>query len=245
MNQQQIKKTVEDSVLQGIFGAVRSYQFGHSREPLSRIEEAVQKALPNLEERKVLAARLIELLEGDSTDDAKKFACLQLAVLDATTAVPALSKLLGSERQADMAIHALESITDLSAGKTLRDALDTTEGLVRIGVINALGKRQDHPAVTALGALLLDNDAMTSEAAARALGMIRGTSAYMALTKALPKVSSGTRQRIGDALLACAEDLILQKKLHEAEWIYSQLHSDSESAPVRKAAQLGLERIKG
>jgi hypothetical protein len=85
---------------------------------------------------------------------------------------------------------------------------------------------------------------MVSEASARALGMIRGVSAYLVLSKALTKVPPGTRQRIGDALLACAEDLVSQGKHREAAWIYDQLDSSSESEPVRKAAQIGLERIK-
>lgn len=236
---------VEDSILQGAFISARTYQFGHSREPLSRIEEAVQRALPSLDARKKLASQLIGLLESPSTDDARKFACLQLGMLDAAEAVPVLTRLIDAKDLADMATHALESITHISAAKALRAALDTTKGIIRVGIINALGRRRDHAAVPALGALLLDSDSMTSEAAARALGMIRGTSAYMELIKALPKAPPGTRQRIGDALLACAEDLVAQEKLREAAWIYTQLHSTAESSPVQKAAQLGLKRIRG
>ena len=244
MNQQETKPMIEDSILQGAFISVRTYQFGHSREPLSRIEEAVQKALPSLEARKRLASQLIGVLESHSTVDARKFACLQIGVLDAAEAVPVLTRLIDVKDLEEMATHALESITHISAAKALRTALDTTEGMTHVGIINALGRRCDHTAVPALGAFLLDSDSVTSEAAARALGMIRGTSAYMALIKALPKAPPGTRQRIGDALLACAEDLIFQKKLREAEWIYAQLDADNESVPVRKAAQVGLKRIQ-
>lgn len=245
MNQQEIQPNNKDSTLQGLFVAVRTYQFGQSREPLAHVEDAVRKSLPNLVERNALAAGLIALVDGESSSDAKDFACRQIAVLDAAEAVPSLAKLLGAEGYADVVLQALESITHISAGKALREALDTSTGLVRVGIINALGRRHDHTAVTALGALLLDSDPMVSEAAARALGMIRGTSAYMALSNALSKVPPGTRQRIGDALLACAEDLMAQVKYREAEWIYSQLVSPAESVQVRKAAQLGLERSKG
>lgn len=245
MDQQETQPVIEDSFIQGEFIAARSYQFGQSRVPLARIEEAVLKSLPDLEARKRLAAWLITLLGDDSTADAKDFACRQIAVLDAAEAVPALTQLLDAESNAEMALLALESITHNSAAKALRGALDTTTGRVRVGAITALGRRHDHPAVPSLGALLLDSDPMVSEASARALGMIRGTSAYMALSKALPKIPAKTHQRIGDALLACAEDLVAQEKLREAAWIYTQLHTTAESGSVRKAAQLGLERIKG
>lgn len=245
MTEQATQRVIKDSVLLGLFTTIRTYQFGQSRETLAHIEEAVWKSLPILEERKALAAEFIALLEGESSADAKEFACRQLAILDATEAVPSLASLLDSEGYADVVLQALESITHISAGKALREALDTTTGLVRVGVINALGRRKDHPSVTALGAMLLESDPLVSEAAARALGMIRGTSAYMALSKAHDKVTPQTRRRIGDALLACAEDLMAQVKFREAEWIYRQLVSPAEAVAVRKAAQLGLERIKG
>ncbi len=243
MNQHETKPVIEDSVLQGIFGAVRSYQFGQSREPLAHIEWAVQKALPNPMKRKALAAQLIALLEGDSTSEAKDFACFQIALLDATEAVPVLTKLLECEERANLALHALESITDISAGKALRKALETTTGLVRVGVINALGRRRDSVAVSALETQLIDSDPRVSETAARALGMIRGKLAIWVLQNVLlDKIPAGIRQRVGDALLACAEDLVSQEKRQEAARIYTKLDSPSEPEPIRTAARIGLAR---
>ena len=54
----------------------------------------------------------------------------------------------------------------------LREAIDDSDGKVKIGIINTIGRRRDNEAVDALAELLEDKDQAIVSAAAAALGNI-------------------------------------------------------------------------
>jgi thioredoxin-like negative regulator of GroEL len=86
--------------------------------------------------------------------------------------------------------------------------------------------------------MVYSEDPIMASAAISALGKI-GAPAAKPLTKAKQK-SAANQRAISDALLLVAEDLIDTGDVDAARAIYKSLNSDSEEAPVRKAAEIGL-----
>jgi HEAT repeat protein len=103
----------------------------------------------------------------------------------------------------------------------------------------SLAYRADPAAVPALAALLEDNAASITIAAARALGNIADAGSARALATALPSASGEPRRRIGDACLACADRLARDGKTAEAATVYRKLNAPSEPQAIRLAALQG------
>lgn len=89
---------------------VSKYEFGDSRIPLSDVQDMVRRSLQSPDSRARLAAMLGELLEGNATVDAKRFACRQLALIGTKAQVAQLAALLSDPALMDLAKYALDRI---------------------------------------------------------------------------------------------------------------------------------------
>ena len=67
--------------LDGAFAALRTYDWGPTRELLLPIDIAVISTHANVEARQRLEGRLLEVLESDSPRAAKDFVCRQLCAM--------------------------------------------------------------------------------------------------------------------------------------------------------------------
>lgn len=144
-------------------------------------------------------AELLAVLRSDAQPAEKALACKNLAIYGSDAAVGELAKLLPDEQLSSWARIALEAIPGTAASAALREAADSLQGQLLIGMINSLGVRRDVEAVPQLTKRLQDADQEVAAAAAVALGKIGGQPAAAALVAALsdatePKVRSAIAQ---------------------------------------------------
>jgi HEAT repeat protein len=185
------------------------------------------------------------VLSSDSTRAGKQFVCRELSIIGTEQSVPVLAKMLTDEETSDMARYALERIPGNAVNEALRAGLAKTSGKTKVGIINSLGERRDARAVSALGKLISDSEEMVAEAAASALGKIRGSRATEILAKAKDKTSGKLRLAVLDAYLQCADQLAAEGENKQARAIYKELYDTDMPGPIRIAAQGGMLRSIG
>lgn len=220
---------------------VTAADFGQEADAFGKVDAWVIASKDNAEQRKLVLSRMAAMLDDPkSTPAAKDFACRQLYRLGNEEAVPTIAKLLAKKETADIALYALERMTAPAAGAALRSALPSSEGIVRVGIINALGQRRDREALAAIAALTTDGNVAIAEAALAALGKIASPEAAASLKEARTKVSCELAAPAATALLACAAGLMKDGNTAEAEAIYTSMYVPKEAPFIRAAALKGL-----
>ncbi len=183
-------------------------------------------------------AALLGFLKTPATLSAKLTATRFLRVVAGDTAVPALQAMLADPRSADYAIYVLQQLPGPAAEGALVQALTSTRGTARAGVVTALGERRANGALPALVPLLSQPE--FNVAAATAIGRIGGPAAAAALTASYGAAQGPFKRTLAPSMLAVAESLLAAKNPEGALGIYRTLSSDrSLPAPVRRAAFLG------
>jgi len=119
--------------------------------------------------------------------------------------------LLGDDRVPDYARDALESIPDPAADAALREALPKLKGLLLIGAINSI-RRRDPNAIEPLGALIHDEDTTVAGAAALAAGEISGPVAAKMLLRALGTTKGAVRTDVAVGALLCADRMMAEDR---------------------------------
>ena len=182
---------------------------------------------------------LINILQSSAPPAEKAVPCKQLAIYGTKDSVPALAALLADAELASWARIALEAIPDPAAAAALRNALDTLQGKLLIGVINSIGVRRDPKAVSDLAKKLKDQDPNVVSAAAAALGRIGGATAAKALTQSLSAAPEAARSDVAQGCILCAESFLAQGKATDARKLYDTVRT----ASVPRQRQ--LEAIRG
>lgn len=181
------------------------------------------------------ASELVALVKDpNATTFEKAKACQRLAVIGTKDAIPALAALLPDEKLNLYARFALEAIPDAAVDDALREAAAKLRGRQLIGVINSIGKRKDAKALDLLKGLMEKADQPVASAAAHALGRLGTVEAAAVLTAALAQ-ESPVKRCLGDAALACAEELAAAGKKAEAVALYQTV----AKATVPKHMQVG------
>jgi len=186
-----------------LLAELSQYEYDDVRIPLREAHLWVTAALNSDQDSIAVAGALATLLDGDATLDCKLFVCRQLARVGGAAEVPALAALLNNADTADMARIALEAIQGPEADAALIEALETTSGAVRVGVINSVGERGAKDAVSSLRRLAKNGDADEAEAAVAALGKIGTRGAAHALKRAKRGASPALREAIENAQCVC------------------------------------------
>ncbi len=149
---------------------------GQSRGELQRMTDEQLATTPHKSAKimKMGSDELARLLKDpDASDFVKAKACQRLAVVGNEGAVPAIAALLSESTLAHYARTALEPMPGKAADDVLREALDTLEGDLLVGVINSVAWRRDPEALGALATLRRSDDAAVSNAATGAISRIR------------------------------------------------------------------------
>lgn len=165
----------------------------------------------------------LAILRSDAPAADKALACKRLAIDGSSEAVPDLAKLLPDPQLSSWARIALEVIPGPEADEALRQAAESLEGRLQVGVINSIGVRRDAKAVEQLAKRLQDKDADVASAAAVALGLIGDADATTALREALPGAAKPVNSAVAEGLILCAEQLLAAEKGVEAAEIYDQV----------------------
>ena len=229
-----------DEAADKAFDSLATYEWGADRAALAAIDTAVAASHDDAAAKKALSGRLVAVLESDSPQAAKDFACRKLSLVAEADAVPTLAALLTDEKLSHMARYALERMPCPEAVKAMRDAVARTEGRLKVGMINSLGVRRDAEATGALIALLDDSDKDVAGAAAAALGEIGTPETAKALGAFQAKAPEALKLQAADAYLACAEKLVAAGKKIDAMMIYKSLAKPDQPKHVRLAATRGL-----
>ena len=231
--------------LSEVLTQVAKYEYGHSREPLSKLSDMVRSSLASPAQAREMEDALDRLLDSDATRDGKEAVCRELSVIGSEHSVPVLARLLGQPPIAEMARYALERIGGPAADAALLNALPNAVGDTRIGIVYTLGRHRARTAVQELKEMLGSPDATLASAAADALASIADAPAQAALNAALDKATAQHRVFLADALLRCAERLKESDDWQVAFAIYKRLYQSDESEIVRVAALRGLGAISG
>jgi HEAT repeat protein len=170
-------------------------------------------------------AELVALLQSNAPDAEKAIACKQLAVFGDRSSVAVLAPLLEDPRLSSWARIALEAIPGAEADAALRQAMETVNGRLLVGVINSIGVRRDSDAVDQLAPRLNDQDSAVASAAAAALGRIGNEQARKALRDALASGTSIASSAIAEGCVLSAERLLADGEAEEAAAIYDEVRS--------------------
>jgi HEAT repeat protein len=217
-------------------GRLKAYKFGQEDEAINAIRDAATGSFNDPASRQKLATGLGVILESDATNDAKHFACRQLALIGAEQQVPALAKLLTDQDLSQIARYALARIPGEAVDRVLLDGLDKTDGANKLGIINTLGNRRYNAAVEPLTKLLGNSRSEVACESARALGRIGTPAAAKALEGTL---KSGNGEMI-DAYLNCADALRAAGNRELAGSMYTRVLDSDLPGSVRAAALKGF-----
>jgi HEAT repeat protein len=225
--------------------AVATFEYGQDSGPLVRAEQIVVEAAKDAKLREAVEQRLLRTLDAASTTDAKSFLCRQLRTIGTARCVPQLEKLLTDPQLSHMARYALGRIEDQAAAAALHRALPKTAGKLQVGILNTLGERRYRQALPDIVRLLRSPDSAVAQASAGALGRIGGTQAAETLQAARAGASKALSQRIDNALLVCAEQLLADGLTNEAKLIYARFYSPEQPMHLRLAGLHGFVLAQG
>ena len=166
-------------------------------------------------------ASLIAVLQSaDASLHDKALACKQLAVVGDESAVPVLASLLGDEKLSHYARFALEPIPGKAVDAALREALNSVQGTLKLGVINSIGARRDADAIPALKELLASEDSALADAAASALARIGTPDSVGILIESLASAQGDRADFLADALVIGADVLRRDGNKDQAVAVY-------------------------
>ncbi len=223
--------------------ALMHYESGADATPLRQYEQRVAQSVNDAALRASVEADLLRVLAGDSTFEAKRFACLNLAVIGTEASVPGLAALLKQEETVGIACAALAQNPSSQASIELRQALGSTTGRAQAQVAHALGVRKDTKAVAQLNRLATGTDLDAAEAAVIALGKIGTPGAQKTLAALRQECPEPLSRAVVEASLSLAEDLAARGRPRIAAGIYSELLVPTRPADIRRGAFGGLVRL--
>jgi len=234
------RAAVDLQKLDGLLTQIKTYDYGQSRENLTKITDIIREAGTSPDALLQIEKRLDNFVRSDATFAARQFACRKLSLIGTTNSVDALSPMLTDEKYSDMARYALERIPGSAVDKALRDALPKAAGKAKVGIINTLAVRGDQKAVPQIAKLIDDSDQMVAAAAIAALGQIGDSAATDTLRTALTRTVGKFRTKLLDAYLKCADRLASAGKKKEAFAIYEKVYTTEKPVPIRAAALTGI-----
>ena len=174
---------------------------------------------------------LIALLQSDAPAAERAVACKHLAVHGTAVAVPELAKLLVDEQLSSWARIALEAIPGPEVDEALREAMDSVDGRLLVGVINSIGVRRDAGAVDPLTDQMTNDNVVVASAAAAALGRIGNEMAANALRQALADGPAGIRSDVAEGCVLCAERFLSEGNAELAASMYDEVRNADVPRP--------------
>jgi len=210
---------------------------------------AIYAARPGADtQRKMVAETLAGELEGSHSDELKAFLCRQLQLCGRPEEIPALARLLGSDRLCEPATQALLAIGDPRAIVALRVALPGAGEKRLPTVIKALGRLGDTGSAAAIRQAVDHPNRDVRLMAWYALGNMGDAGSADVLLKAAQTQAPYERTQATAACLLLGRRLAEAGKKSEAEKIFRQLLAKRQAAEDvhdRAAALEGLAAAIG
>jgi len=210
---------------------------------------AIYAARPGADaQRKLVAETLAEGLDGTHSDELKAFLCRQLQLCGRPEEIPALARLLESDRLCEPATQALLAIGDPRAIVALRVALPEAGEKRLPTVIKALGELGDAGSAAAIRQAVDHPNRDVRLMAWYALADMGDAGSAEVLLKAAETQAPYERTQATSACLLLGRRLGEAGKKSEAEKIFRQLlakHQAAEDVHDRAAALEGLAAAIG
>ena len=220
--------------LDNAFKTLVTFKIGDQTGDVDLIRSAVVQYAKNESRRADLEKRLIQVLKGQATWEAKDFACRQLFIAGTEAGVPALSALLPDEKLSNMARAVLEKIPGETATQAIRSALaEAKSDRLKIGFIHSLARRSDAKSIDVFVKYTKSDQPELASVAILALSKLDSDKAADAVAAAYGSASDKTRSAAADALLTVAARHLAQGKADKARAIYERLYGDKELIAVR------------
>jgi HEAT repeat protein len=233
----------QEGGLESVLRDLADYRRGEDDAVLLRLRALIMTMRQTEEGRAACERHLLRLLAGEATPEAKEEACRHLRTLGTADAIPVLEPMLLDASMSDMARYALEKIPDPGVDQALLNALQSTDGAIRLGLISSLGHRRSSRAVPALAGLAngFDTDPDAAGAAVTALGRIAVPEAARVLLQLLRANSPAQdKTAVAGSLLSCAEAASAGGSTELASQIYSTILASESGIRLRGAALRGL-----
>ena len=234
-----LNASAEDPFLKLILEELRTYEPGGNDDILLKLRDYVSEKRNDPQGREVCERALIGFLDSDATATAKMEVCRFLRTIGSESAVSALQRMLLNTETSDAARYALERIPGENVDVILLQAMDTSRGRIKLGLISTLGNRRASDAVPALLKLTAAPDPEAAESAITALGNIATPEAAAGLLKILDSSSGKIKTQAAAALLACAETMGAGDGMKEAGEIYAHILGSQAPLPQQHAALKG------
>jgi HEAT repeat protein len=203
-------------------------------------EICIKASAPGNESMRAEACKLMIPMLGPQTPDITRLWLLkQLQAIGRGECVDAVAAVLDDkdDQVSDAAVRCLATNPAPEATAKLIAKLPSANPKLALGLVNALGYRNDKAAVESLVKQVNQNgNANMVMAAARSLGKIATPEAAKALAEARGQAKDRVRLEITDAWLRCADQWVTQGKTESAAAIYHALNKDDEPRPIRLAA---------
>ena len=223
---------------QQAWDAIKTYQYGDDFQPLIKIESDIRASHVSAESQAVAAAKLASFLNEETTLAGRQFVCLQLRFVGTAAEVPVLTKYLNRPEDFEHVRMALQMIPGEESLVPLREALQTFQGKMLIGVIESLAAREDTKSIPELMKLIESADRAVAVVAVTALGTF---DTEMETLKGIN--AADLEQARLSALLRIAHRLCTEGKTDQANDIFSTLSSRQTPATFRRSALEGQLRI--
>ncbi len=224
--------------------ALSRYEFGSDRSAAARIETAVGMAAGAEDSggatQAALEQKLIPVLTGDSTVEAKRFVCRWLGFIGSAACVPALAAQLASEEMCQSVLTALETNRSEAAADALIAAVSSLKDRHRIGAAASLGRQNHDKAVPVLAGLLADADPQIAQQAAESLAAMGRPEGCAALADALSKAPAANKALLTGPCVECAAETA---DAESARAWFTMLGGPEYPAHVRVAALGGLMKL--
>lgn len=218
-----------------------SWDFDKNRQALAAIEEDIRAAAP-ARMRQIEAAMVKAMTDPQCTQAGKQWICRMLRQIGTARSVPALAALLTDEKLSHMARFALQDMPAPEAGRALIEALDRTDGDLKIGIVSSLGLRGEEAAAAKIAPLMKSENRMMARAAITALSHFSNHETGQALIETvLPPDLEDLRN---DAILTCTDAMLNKGHVDFATDIYRRMTAETYPVFIRLAAYRGLVRAQ-
>ncbi|TWU04024.1 HEAT repeat domain-containing protein [Neorhodopirellula pilleata] len=189
---------------------------------------------------------LIATLTAAETAKADKaITCKRLAVFGDDQCVPAVAELLTDPELTSWARITLEAIATPDAQSALIAAIDQTEGLSLVGIINSLGVLRAPASVEPLAEKLKSEDELVAASAAVSLGKVGGDAVETTLLANLNDPRDAVRSAVAEGLVLAAEHSLSEGDAVRASELYDSILAADVPPPRMVEATRGAIISRG
>jgi HEAT repeat protein len=225
-----------------VLAELSAYNYGEPEHWKPKLIEAMKPVYYNEDAKAEVEKLMLLFLKSDAAPEAKQAIQREFSQIASKDSENDILEMLKDEKSATLALYILDNAELGNINQFKKIAPDATD-LVKIGIINLLGNREDEKAVVLLSDLAQTKNKQIALAAISSLskiGTAESAGALMSVSKSLP---ADLNSEVAEAKLKCAYKLLDKGHSNEAKNIFQELNNSSNSISVQTSALNGLFRL--